>query len=83
MKVDSSINDDSDDEEDKNTKWHKSVRRHTFSELSEERYILSINDSEETPKARCKKLIKQGLLIEENEMNLKYLIKKENEAKDG
>jgi hypothetical protein len=76
MKVRDSIDELSDEgEEDQKLKWHKPARKHSYSELLQERFILSIEDSKETPKEICKQLILDGKLIEESEANLRYLVK--------
>ena len=81
MKVRDSVDESlGEEEEDQRLKWHKPVRKHSYSDLLQERFILTIEDSEETPKELCEQLILDGKLIEENEANLRYLVKQSQES---
>lgn len=80
MKVRDSVDEFStDEEEEQKFKWHKPIRKHSYSELLQERFMLTIEDSEETPKELCKQLISEGKLIEESDANLRYLVKQARE----
>lgn len=58
-------------------KWFPEKRRHSYSACLEEQFILNIPDSEDFPREKCLKFIDQGQMIEANNANLEYLIKKE------
>lgn len=79
MKVKDILEEISDEEtEEKKSNWHTLIRRHTFSELLQERFLLSLPDEEELPKDKWKEIVESGLLIEENEQNIRYLIKQQD-----
>lgn len=65
------------DEEEHILTWYSKVKRPSFSELMQERFILSLPEDPDMPKDKCKKLIEEGKLIEENEDNVRYLLKQE------
>lgn len=86
MKVEEALDEITDD--DKGLSWFPPVRRPSFSELLQERFLLSlqadntsINQDNTVPGYEdlqvdeCAQLIEEGLLIEENKDNLKYLLK--------
>ena len=53
--------------------WFTPIRKLSFWELSEERFILALPEIENIPKESWIELIKSGKLIEENIANVKYL----------
>ena len=75
MKVGEAFDEITDSEDDQELNWFQPVRRPSFSELLQERFLLALSDSEDLPKKDCQNLIDEGLLIEENQDNLKYLLK--------
>lgn len=76
VKEESQSNSDSSTPECQN-KWFTKVRRHSYSELLEERFLMTVEDNEEINKEKCKKLLEEGKLIENNIANIKYMIKTE------